>query len=110
MNELIHDCFVPVLSYHSSPSQRAQIVSSLNGHIRKLMQHSEAAAIVETVYNEFANAHQRNSLVQEFYGPQFAMFKDDQGRSLAEILQESPDQKPSIVRNMKERLLPLINK
>ena len=35
----------------------------------------EAAEIVECAYNDFANAQQRAALIEEFYGPSFALFK-----------------------------------
>ena len=65
---------------------------------------------METAYNDYANAHQRNALVQEFYGPEFALFKSELGSSLEEILKSSPDQKPSIIKHMKNSLTTLIDK
>ena len=35
----------------------------------------DGAGVLEYAYNDFANAEQRNALVGEFYGPQFALFK-----------------------------------
>lgn len=35
----------------------------------------EAAEIIECAYNDYANASQRAALVEEFYGPSFALFK-----------------------------------
>ena len=45
------------------------------GQIRKLIKHKEASSIVEVAYNNYANANQRNVMVQEFYGARFALFK-----------------------------------
>jgi len=35
----------------------------------------EAGEIIECAYNDYANALQRQALVQEFYGPSFVLFK-----------------------------------
>ena len=35
----------------------------------------EAAELVELAYNDYANQGQRAALVEEFYGPSFALFK-----------------------------------
>ena len=35
----------------------------------------EAGEIIECAYNDYANAVQRQALIQEFYGPSFALFK-----------------------------------
>lgn len=48
---------------------------TLYGNVRKLVKHKDAAEVVEYAYDEFANAHQRQALVEEFYGPSFSLFK-----------------------------------
>jgi hypothetical protein len=35
----------------------------------------EASDLVEFAYNEYANAPQRLSLLEDFYGPSFILFK-----------------------------------
>ena len=35
----------------------------------------DAASILEEIYCKYANASQRAALVEEFYGPEFAVFK-----------------------------------
>lgn len=35
----------------------------------------EASDVVELAYNDYANASQRLSLLEEFYGPSFTLFK-----------------------------------
>lgn len=37
--------------------------------------YQEAAEILEFAYNDYANAAQRSALMEEFYGPTFALFK-----------------------------------
>eukprot|EP01135_Chromosphaera_perkinsii_P000106 Nk52_evm2s32 gene=Nk52_evmTU2s32 len=90
--------------------QRQQIISAMFGHVRKLVRHREACLIVETVYNDYANAQQRLSLVQEFYGPQFALFKTKDTKGLEEIFAANPDKKAGIVKYLKGSLIPCMDK
>ena len=68
--------------------------------------------MVETAYNDYANASERASLVEEFYGPKFALFKSREGeeRSLEEILGAGGQERDSVLGHMKEALLKLLDK
>merc|ERR1712227_809109 len=70
----------------------------------------EAAEIVEIAYNDFANANQRSSLIEEFYGPSYALFKTVEARTLGDIIQSSPEKRDSILSNMKDALAVLMDK
>ena len=94
----------------SKPPQREVLISMFYNNVVRLVKHTEAAEIVELAYNDYANAPQRALLVQEFYGPQFALFKDQSGRGLGEILADNPDQSSKLIGHMKQVLLPLMNK
>lgn len=99
----------------SAPVERGRLISGFYGHVRKLIRHTEASEIVELAYNDWANAEQRASLIQEFYGPTFALFKhksegDSPPSSLAQILNENMDQREAILKHLKESLVPLIEK
>lgn len=74
------------------------------------MRHKEAVELVELAYNDYANASERSLLVQEFYGPQFAVFKDNGGQSLSAILAANPEEKTKLVEHMKTALTPLLDK
>ena len=50
------------------------------------------------------------SVLQEFYGPQFAVYKDGSGRSFGDILDDLPDEKGRLISNMKNALVPLAHK
>ena len=101
----------PIRSHmHSSPSQRSLVITSMHSHVRRLARHTDAAEVLEMAYNDFANAHQRASLVQEFYGPQFALLGGPRGQTLEDVLKSSPDQKAAILKNLKETLSPLLSK
>ena len=49
------------------------------GHVTKLVCHREAVVVVEAAYNDDANAVQCSMLTQEFYGPQYVLFKNKSG-------------------------------
>jgi pumilio family protein 6 len=68
--------------------------------------------VIEMAYNEYACAGQRNSLIQEFYGSEFALFKAETSapQSLEEVLAASPDHRGRILQHMKDSLVPLLEK
>ena len=80
-------CFVttqlsPCITYFScghigfrSKAQIAEIIRSFKGHVRKLLRHAEASAIVEYAYNDKAILEQRNMLTEELYGNTFQLYK-----------------------------------
>ncbi len=96
--------------YYSTTTQRGTLISLLYNNVIRLVKHTEASEIVEIAYNDYANAIQRAQLVQEFYGPQFALFKDNDSRGLGEILVGNPDHSSKLIGHMKQVLLPLMNK
>ncbi|XP_062509333.1 pumilio homolog 3-like isoform X2 [Corticium candelabrum] len=95
---------------YSTKSQRDQVIASLYGKVRHLIRHSDAADIVEYAYNEYANAEQRSALVEEFYGPQFALFKSSGVRRLQDMFDSDASLKPSVVKYLHEALTPLLDK
>ena len=106
------------------------MISSLYGHVRKLIRHSEAGEIVELAYNDYANAAQRTALIQEFYGSEFALFKNipqepsqedhtqdytqdhtqPHQQTLSEVLEANPSRCKMILAHMRDSLLPLLDK
>lgn len=95
---------------YGTKAQRAVVMKGFHGCVRKLIQHKEAAEIVEYAYNDFATAGQRLFLLEEFYGPAFSMFKTQATHNLDDVLREQPDKKDMIMSNLKESLLTLIDK
>ena len=50
------------------------------------MKHKIANGVVESFYNDVANAAQRNAMLQEFCGPEFRHFKEPSLRFNMEII------------------------
>ncbi|KAJ1975471.1 Pumilio y domain member 6 [Dimargaris verticillata] len=90
-------------------SQRPTMIGELHGNIRKLIGHKEASQVVEEVFVVYSNVKQRTMLVQEFYGPEFALFKDNP-QTLEDILTNSPDKREAVFRNLLENITDAINK
>ena len=99
---------VPQLT--STPEQRSILITKFYNHVPVLVRHKEAVELVELAYNDYANAQERALLLQEFYGPKFALFKDTGGQCLTDILSAHPEQKEQLITHMKKALIPLVDK
>nr|XP_002737223.2 PREDICTED: pumilio domain-containing protein KIAA0020 homolog [Saccoglossus kowalevskii] len=95
---------------YGTKEQRDFIIKSFYGKVAKLVAHSESSEILESAYNNHANASQRISLLEEFYGPTYAVFKTQNNLTLEQILKENPGKKRPILENMKHALTPLLEK
>ncbi|SCU81476.1 LAMI_0B06392g1_1 [Lachancea mirantina] len=66
---------VKLLHYGSRTSRQA-IIDELHGRLRKLMRHKEGAYVVEDLYVLYATQEQRKQMIKEFWGAEYAVFKD----------------------------------
>ncbi|ORY41870.1 ARM repeat-containing protein [Rhizoclosmatium globosum] len=85
-------------------------LKEFQGQVRKLMRHRDAAFVIEEAYSQFANAAQRNSLMEEFYGPEFALFKAEVAKPLQTIIAENPSKKAAITKNIRETISSFLEK
>ncbi|KAI9350745.1 armadillo-type protein [Obelidium mucronatum] len=92
------------------PTHRAAVLKEFQGQVRKLMRHRDAAFVIEEAYSQFANAAQRNSLMEEFYGPEFALFKAEVAKPLHVIIAENPSKKAAIIKNIRETISSFLEK
>ncbi|KAJ3235762.1 pumilio domain member 6 [Chytriomyces hyalinus] len=92
------------------PKHRPLVLKEFQGQVRKLMRHRDASFVIEEAYSQFANAQQRNSLMEEFYGPEYALFKADKAKSLQIILTENPEKKQAIIKNIRETISSFLEK
>ena len=80
---------------------REMIIKEFYGHIRRLINHPEAAWIVDDIYRGIATQKQRATMLREWYGPEFAIFKlSDEGdisSDLSLILSASPEKRKPIM-------------
>ncbi|KAH0517794.1 Pumilio domain-containing protein [Microtus ochrogaster] len=95
--------------YGSKP-QIAEIIRSFKGHVRKMLRHSEASAIVEYACNDKAILEQRNMLTEELYGNTFQLYKSADHPTLDKVLEVQPGKLELIMDEMKQILTPMAQK
>lgn len=89
------------LLHYGSKESRAVIVDELHGKLRKLMRHREGAYVVEDLYVLYLTAEQRQQMVREFWGAEYAVFRDSgKGKTILEICAESAEKKHLIMTNL----------
>ena len=102
---------VSKLLHYGSKRTRQFVVSEFEGHVRELVRHREASYVIEDIFREYGNAHHRASILHEFYGSTYAVFKDaNDVRTLEDILTAEPDRRPMILDSMMEILKPVLEK
>uniref|UniRef100_A0A6B2L0M7 PUM-HD domain-containing protein n=1 Tax=Arcella intermedia TaxID=1963864 RepID=A0A6B2L0M7_9EUKA len=98
------------LLYYGTKEQRSAIIEKFYGRVRQLVRHKNASNVVETAYITYANSAQKKSLLEEFYGPEYSLFKSGEKHTLQEILNANPIKKPTILNFLKNYLFDLTNK
>lgn len=94
-----------------SHGHRNQILSEFRTHIRKLIRHREASAVIEAFYAQFSTGAQRQELLAEFYGPEMTLFNRGGGAtSLEGLLETMPDKKEAVLKFMSETLIGCMDK
>lgn len=89
------------LLHYGSKDSRAIIIKELHGKLRKLMRHREGAYVVEDMFVLYSTAKQRNLMIREFWGSQYAYFPDENDtRSIVEVCNESAEKKKLISGNL----------
>ncbi|XP_038067463.1 pumilio homolog 3-like isoform X2 [Patiria miniata] len=102
--------FVMKMLRYGSKEHRSYIMTCFYGQVSKLVRHREAAEVLELAYNNHANAKQRSAMLEEFYGPRFAIFKEEGIHTLEDILEKQPDKKQGIMENMLKMLSQVVEK
>lgn len=91
--------------------KRADVIKEFYGKVRKLIRHKEASIILDEAYSQYANSAQRISMMEEFYGPEFAVFKSaDNSHSLEKLLDSQPLKKPYILKHMRSVINSVLEK
>jgi len=102
--------FVQKMLRYGTKEQRAHIFKTMEGNIAKLMKNKTAGYVVELAYNDFSSAQQRNSMLQEFLGPEYRLFKEPEIRTVAELLAKHPEKRSECVKNLYRNVEVLIQK
>ncbi|KAI8812258.1 armadillo-type protein [Cladochytrium replicatum] len=88
---------------------RAGVIEELYGKVKKLIRHRDASTVVEAAYSQFANSQQRHALLEEFYGPEFALLKSGP-RTLDSILAAQPHKKSIIMKHLLDNIKSILEK
>ncbi|KAK8406690.1 hypothetical protein O3P69_007338 [Scylla paramamosain] len=102
--------FVLKILRYGTRAQKDHVINSLKGQVVKLMKHKIASDVVELAYNDYANAKQRSMMVQEFFGPQFRLFHEEDIKCLDDALKKHPEMKEYILKDFRSALQPIIDK
>ncbi|KAL9104259.1 MAG: hypothetical protein Q9163_000755 [Psora crenata] len=90
------------------------VVPEFYGHVRRLIKHPEASWILDDIYRGAATPLQKATLLREWYGAEFALFKPKSKEApsvdLKELLAESPEKRKPIMRSLQELINLLIQK
>ncbi|CAH2356055.1 pumilio homology domain family member 6 [[Candida] railenensis] len=89
------------LLHYGSKESRTLIVNELHGKLRKLMRHREGAYVVEDLFVLYSTAEQRQQMIREFWGSEYAVFRDSgKGKTILDIVAESSEKKHLIMTNL----------
>ncbi|KAF2761637.1 ARM repeat-containing protein [Pseudovirgaria hyperparasitica] len=93
---------------------RDLIITDFYGHVRRLINHPEASWILDDAYRGAATRKQKDVLLREWYGPDFALFKsankDDLTSNLSKILESAPEKRKPIMDYLQKLINQLIQK
>ncbi|KAK3814555.1 MAG: armadillo-type protein [Linnemannia elongata] len=104
LSKSMYGRFIVVKILHYCQKYREAIIKEFYGKVRQLIKHKEASTIIEDAYSTYANAAQRAGLIQEFYGPEFRIFKVEDKKTLSDILAQNPTKKDNIMKHLMETL------
>lgn len=89
------------LLHYGSKNSRQMIIDELHGKLRKLMRHREGAYVVEDLYVLYASHQQKQQMIREFWGSEYAVFKDaHQDLTIEKVCETSVEKRNIISRNL----------
>lgn len=91
------------------------IIQEFYGNVRRLINHPEAAWILDDTYRQVATPAQKARLLREWYGPEFSIKglgddKDLDNGDLNAILEKSPEKRKPIMEYLEQQINQLIQK
>jgi len=73
-----------ILKY-STNAQKQMVMKAVKGQVLHLVKHKEGAHFLDTLFSDYCNEKARAALIQEFFGPEYALLGDAEGKTLKEI-------------------------
>lgn len=105
------------LLVHDDSEIRDLIIPEFYGKVRKLINHPEASWILDDIYRTVATKKQKAILLREWYGTEFAIFRQEStakgsevSADLAQVLESEPSKKRPILKYLQEMINQLVQK
>ena len=100
---------------HGDKEVRDMVVPEFFGSVRRLIRHPEAGWILDDIYRGAATEEQKRRMLREWYGAEFALFREKNTKGeeeveLKEILRKNPEKKTPIMRSLWELINQLVQK
>ncbi|KAN0024584.1 hypothetical protein ACTFIV_008992 [Dictyostelium citrinum] len=94
---------------YGTEEQRNTIIKQFYGKFVSMISHKESSSVVEYIFSEIASKLQKTHIIEEFYGPEYRLFKTEQPRTLDSIVETSPQKKESIITYLSSQLTKLLS-
>lgn len=99
---------------HGDKETRDLVVPEFFGHVRRMIRHPEASWILDDIYRGAATPIQKSNLLHEWYGAEFAIFKNSgqgsESADLKELLGKHPEKRKPIMHALHELINGLVQK
>lgn len=99
---------------HGDEETRDMVVPEFYGHVRRMIKHSEASWILDDIYRGIATPSQKATLLREWYGAEFALFKNSEAgpgsADLKKILEDHPEKRLPVMRSLHDLVNLLVQK
>lgn len=99
---------------HGDEETRDMVVPEFYGHVRRMIKHPEASWILDDIYRGIATSSQKATILREWYGAEFALFKSGEtspiSADLNRILEDHPEKRTPIMRSLHDLVNLLVQK
>lgn len=93
---------------------RDMVVPEFYGHVRRMLKHPEASWILDDIYRGIATLTQKATMLREWYGAEYALFKSEgsgpNSADLKQLLEQNPEKRAPIMRALHELINQLVQK
>ncbi|KAF1941792.1 ARM repeat-containing protein [Clathrospora elynae] len=96
------------------PEIRDLVITEFYSHVKRMINHPEGSWIIDDIYRAVATPEQKNRMLREWYGPEFAIkglgAQGTDSAELSAILKESPEKRKPILDYLESQINALIQK
>ena len=93
---------------------RDMVVPEFYGHVRRMLKHPEASWILDDIYRGIATPTQKATMLREWYGAEYALFKSEgsgpNSASLQQLLEKNPEKRSPIMHALHDLINQLVQK